>query len=64
MSTLQFAVIIFAFIILLLLNIFFVYLPVNKIEQALTDIDDKVEEVTVIVKPIVTKLTPLLESLL
>ena len=64
MSTLQFAVIIFAFIILLLLNIFFVYLPVNKIEQALTDIDDKVEEVTVIVKPIVTKLTPLLESFL
>ena len=63
MSTLHFAVIMFAFVILLLLNIFFVYIPVYKIEQALTDIDSKVQEVQVIVKPIITKLTPLLESL-
>lgn len=63
MTTLQFAIIIFAFIILLLLNIFFVYIPVNKIEDSLIDIDEKVKEVTITVKPLVTKLTPLIENL-
>ena len=64
MSTLHFAIIMFAFVLLLLFNIFFVYIPVYKIEQALLDIDSKVEEVSVVVEPIVTKLTPLLDSLL
>lgn len=63
MSTLQFAIIIFAFIILLLLNIFFVYIPVNEIADSLTDIDNKVKEINVIVKPVITKLTPLIEDL-
>ena len=64
MSTLHFAVIIFAIVLLLIFNIFFVYIPVYKIEQALLDIDSKVEEVGVIVEPIITKLTPLIESIL
>ena len=60
----HFTIIMFAFIILLLLNIFFVYIPINRIENALSDIDDEVKEITLVVKPVITKLTPLFESII
>lgn len=56
-------VIIFGFAILILLNIFLTYIPLNKIEKALTDIDNKVEESFITLKPVIDKITPLLETL-
>ena len=50
-------------IIMLLLNIFLVYIPLNKIENALIDIDNKVETAAVVIRPVIDKVLPLLESL-
>jgi len=56
-------VIIFGFAILILLNIFLTYIPLNKIEKALTDIDNKVEQGFITIQPIIDKIAPLLETL-
>jgi len=62
-NTVLLLVIILGFVILLLLNIFLVYIPINKIEKALTDIDTKVEEGFVALRPVINKVLPLLETL-
>lgn len=62
-DTVLLLVIILGFTILLLLNIFLVYIPLNKIENALTDIDTKVEESFIALKPVINKVLPLLETL-
>lgn len=62
-NTVLLLVIIFGFAILILLNIFLVYIPLNKIESALTDIDTKVEESFIALKPVIDKVLPLLETL-
>ena len=63
MSYICLAAIIIGFILLILLNTFLVYIPVNKIENALVDIDNKVKDAAIIIEPLITKVTPLLETL-
>lgn len=62
MSTLYLTLSIIAFIIVLLLNIFFLYIPLSRIENNLEDIDDKVEAVEKRLEPVIVKLEPVLES--
>lgn len=62
-NTVLIIIVIFILAILLMLNIFLVYIPVNKIKNALEDIDEKVEESAVIIKPIIDKFLPLIETL-
>ena len=56
-------VIILGFIILLLLNIFLMYIPLNKIENSLTDIDAKVENAAIVINPVIERFLPLLEGI-
>lgn len=63
MSTLYLTIIIVAFAILLLLNIFFLYIPMATIEKDLNDIDARVQKVIDNVEPFIQKLTPVIESL-
>ena len=62
-NTVLLFVIIFGFVVLLLLNIFLMYIPLNRIENALTDIDSKVEEAAAVIKPVIDRFLPLLETL-
>ena len=62
-DTIVIAVVVIGFIILLLLNIFFVYIPVYRIEKALEDIDNKVQMAAKEVQPVIEKVLPLLTSL-
>lgn len=62
-DTIVIAVVVIGFIILLLLNIFFVYIPVYRIENALVDIDNKVQMAAKEVQPVIEKVLPLLTSL-
>lgn len=62
-QTVLLLVVILGFAILILLNIFLTYVPLNKIEKALTDIDNKVEQSFTSLKPVIDKIVPLLETL-
>ena len=62
-NTVLLLVIIFGFVILILLNIFLMYIPLNNIEKSLTDIDNKVEKAAVTITPIIDQFLPLLETL-
>lgn len=62
-NTVLLIAIIIGLIILLLLNIFLMYIPLHRIENALEDIDNKVEEAAVVIKPVIDRFLPLLETL-
>ena len=55
--------IILGFIILLFLNIFLMYIPLNRIENSLTDIDTKVENAAIVINPVIERFLPLLEGI-
>lgn len=62
-NTVLLIAIIIGLIILLLLNIFLMYIPLHRIENSLEDIDNKVEEAAVVIKPVIDRFLPLLETL-
>ena len=51
------------FLLMLLLNIFFLYIPLSIIEKDLNDIDNRVQTVINTVEPFIQKIEPTLESL-